>query len=69
MQEVHPTLKKTHCDRRVQRIEQGAQLDWATAEALAVGSLLIQGKSHFFQLCCLKSEKPRVGLAIMLLHN
>lgn len=40
---VHPTLQKTHVDRRVQRLTEGKDLDWATAEALAIGSLLHQG--------------------------
>ena len=30
-------------DRRKQKMEEGANLDWATAEALALGSLLYQG--------------------------
>ena len=42
-QNVHPTIKKTHCDRRVQRMIEGANLDWATGETLAFGSLLQQG--------------------------
>ena len=40
---VHPTIQKTHMDRRKQKMEEGADLDWATAEALALGSLLYQG--------------------------
>ncbi|XP_074656745.1 2-oxoadipate dehydrogenase complex component E1-like isoform X2 [Tubulanus polymorphus] len=40
---VHPTLIKTHIERRVQRLESGTELDWATGEALAMGSLLHQG--------------------------
>lgn len=40
---VHPTLKKTHIDRRLQKMQDGTGLDWATAEALAMGSLLRQG--------------------------
>ncbi|KAK7480383.1 hypothetical protein BaRGS_00028430 [Batillaria attramentaria] len=39
----HPTIQKTHIDRRRQRIEQGTDMDWATAEALAMGSLMLQG--------------------------
>ncbi|CAL1533206.1 unnamed protein product [Lymnaea stagnalis] len=42
---VHPTIKKTHIDRRIQRLTEGSNLDWATAEALAFGSLLHQGFS------------------------
>ncbi|GAB1600706.1 probable 2-oxoglutarate dehydrogenase E1 component DHKTD1, mitochondrial [Argonauta hians] len=40
---VHPTIQKTHIDRRKRQIEAGTDLDWATAEALAMGSLLYQG--------------------------
>uniref|UniRef100_A0A914UXX4 Transketolase-like pyrimidine-binding domain-containing protein n=1 Tax=Plectus sambesii TaxID=2011161 RepID=A0A914UXX4_9BILA len=40
---VHPHLKKTHCDARIKKLEDGSGLDWATAEALALGSLLHQG--------------------------
>ncbi|KAL8589860.1 hypothetical protein ACOMHN_020863 [Nucella lapillus] len=40
---VHPTIQKTHVERRLQRLETGMDLDWATAEALAFGSLLFQG--------------------------
>ncbi|XP_060070880.1 2-oxoadipate dehydrogenase complex component E1-like [Ylistrum balloti] len=42
-QNVHPTIQKTHVERRLQRITEGNDLDWATAEALAFGSLLYQG--------------------------
>ena len=42
-QNVHPTLTKTQISRRLQMVEQGVDLDWATAEALALGSLLYQG--------------------------
>ncbi|XP_013414055.1 probable 2-oxoglutarate dehydrogenase E1 component DHKTD1, mitochondrial, partial [Lingula anatina] len=40
---VHNTLSKHHIDKRVQQLEDGSNLDWATAEALAIGSLLWQG--------------------------
>ncbi|CAI9720641.1 probable 2-oxoglutarate dehydrogenase E1 component DHKTD1, mitochondrial [Octopus vulgaris] len=40
---VHPTIQKTHIDRRKKQIEAGTDLDWATAESLAIGSLLYQG--------------------------
>lgn len=40
---IHPTLARTHRDRRLERLAQGSRLDWATAEALAIGSLLMQG--------------------------
>ncbi|KAK2191948.1 hypothetical protein NP493_42g09044 [Ridgeia piscesae] len=40
---IHPTLLKTHVERRLQQMEQGSNIDWGTAEALALGSLLYQG--------------------------
>ena len=40
---IHPHLLKTHVKSRLERITEGAKLDWATAEALAIGSLLLQG--------------------------
>ena len=42
---VHPHLKKTHIKARLDKLTKGTALDWATAEALAFGSLLYQG-SH-----------------------
>lgn len=41
---IHPQLKKIFGERR-QSIELGEAIDWATAEALAFGSLLVEGKS------------------------
>ncbi|XP_052276255.1 2-oxoadipate dehydrogenase complex component E1-like isoform X2 [Dreissena polymorpha] len=40
---VHPTIGKNHCDKRVQRMTEGSGLDWAAAEALAFGSLMHEG--------------------------
>ncbi|TKR61087.1 hypothetical protein L596_028247 [Steinernema carpocapsae] len=40
---VHPHLAKTHCDARVTKLEKGEGIDWATAEAMAFGSILMQG--------------------------
>ncbi|KPI87352.1 putative 2-oxoglutarate dehydrogenase E1 component [Leptomonas seymouri] len=40
--QVHPKLK-TLLDRRVESIETGTGIDWGTAEALAFGSLLLEG--------------------------
>ena len=40
---VHPHLVKTHCNSRIKKIEIGSNIDWATAEALAIGSLMLQG--------------------------
>ena len=52
VQTVHPTILKTHVRRRLEQMG-GASvggtpsalpaLDWGTAEALALGSLLVQG--------------------------
>ncbi|SAM06364.1 hypothetical protein [Absidia glauca] len=40
---VHPRLEKYHIGSRLKKLEQGTGLDWATAEALAFGSLLEEG--------------------------
>ncbi|XP_012538117.1 probable 2-oxoglutarate dehydrogenase E1 component DHKTD1 homolog, mitochondrial isoform X3 [Monomorium pharaonis] len=40
---IHPQLLKNHVQNRLKRIESGNALDWSTAEALAMGSLLYQG--------------------------
>uniref|UniRef100_A0A182P7W8 Transketolase-like pyrimidine-binding domain-containing protein n=1 Tax=Anopheles epiroticus TaxID=199890 RepID=A0A182P7W8_9DIPT len=40
---VHPHLQKTHIDARKKRLAEGQKIDWATAEALAIGSLMLQG--------------------------
>ncbi|XP_071504973.1 2-oxoadipate dehydrogenase complex component E1-like [Diadema antillarum] len=39
----HSHLKKTFVDARLKKLEDGARIDWATAESLAFGSLLYQG--------------------------
>ena len=39
---THPTVVRVFEERR-RRLEEGSRLDWATAESLAVGSLLLQG--------------------------
>lgn len=44
-QVVHPHLQKTHIQNRLNKLIEGQGLDWATAEALAIGSLLYQGKT------------------------
>ncbi|ORZ31198.1 Transketolase, pyrimidine binding domain-domain-containing protein [Catenaria anguillulae PL171] len=40
---VHSRLQKFHVQPRVQKIEQNKPVDWATAEALAFGSLMLDG--------------------------
>jgi len=40
---IHPHLLKTHITARLNKISAGSTVDWATAEALAIGSLLYQG--------------------------
>jgi probable 2-oxoglutarate dehydrogenase E1 component DHKTD1 len=39
----HPRIQKYHIDNRVAKLKAGKNLDWATAEALAFGSLLQEG--------------------------
>jgi len=40
--EIHSHLKKHHVENRIKRLEAGTGIDWGTAEALAIGSLLYQ---------------------------
>ncbi|KAJ1975780.1 hypothetical protein H4R33_006584, partial [Dimargaris cristalligena] len=40
---VHPRLQKYHIQARLQKLAAGDKIDWATAEALAFGSLLLEG--------------------------
>lgn len=40
---IHPTIQKTHVEKRRQRLEEGTNIDWSTGETLAIGSLLCQG--------------------------
>ncbi len=40
---LHPTLKKRFVPRRAQAIAEGEGVDWALAESLAWGSLLLEG--------------------------
>ncbi|KAG1667322.1 putative 2-oxoglutarate dehydrogenase E1 component DHKTD1, mitochondrial [Nymphon striatum] len=40
---LHPHLNKTFVKNRLKKLEQGSNIDWATAEAMAIGSLLYQG--------------------------
>ncbi len=39
---AHPHLKKTHIEARLKKLQAGFGIDWGTAEALAIGSLLYQ---------------------------
>lgn len=41
--QLHSHLRKTHVQARLQKLEEGTKLDWSTAEAMALGSLLCQG--------------------------
>ncbi|KAJ2158561.1 hypothetical protein GGF46_003680 [Coemansia sp. RSA 552] len=40
---VHPRIERFHIKPRLKKLQEGAGLDWATAEALAFGSLLREG--------------------------
>lgn len=46
---IHPHLKKTFCHARQTKLESGTSIDWATAEALAIGTLLSDG--HHVRIC------------------
>ncbi|XP_012220785.1 2-oxoadipate dehydrogenase complex component E1 isoform X2 [Linepithema humile] len=41
--DIHPQLVKSHIQSRLRKLQSGNTLDWSTAEALAIGSLLHQG--------------------------
>lgn len=41
---IHPHLAKTHVKNRLAKLSNGTDIDWATAEALAFGSLLMEGR-------------------------
>lgn len=41
---VHARLQKYHIDQRLKKLAKGQGLDWATAEALAFGSLIQEGR-------------------------
>lgn len=43
IQTIHPHLLKTHVNARLTKLTNGTKIDWATAEALAIGSLMYQG--------------------------
>ena len=45
---LHPRLLKSHVESRLREMESGGSLNWSTAEALAIGSLLMQGQSVRF---------------------
>lgn len=40
---IHPRIAKYHIENRLSRVMQGLKMDWATCEALAFGSLLMEG--------------------------
>ncbi|XP_068132226.1 2-oxoadipate dehydrogenase complex component E1 isoform X1 [Hyperolius riggenbachi] len=41
--QMHSHLLKMHAQSRIQKLQEGVKIDWATAEAMALGSLLCQG--------------------------
>jgi 2-oxoglutarate dehydrogenase complex dehydrogenase (E1) component-like enzyme len=49
-QNIHPHLLKTHVSGRLNKMSIGTNIDWATAEALAIGSLLYQGTAALFDI-------------------
>ena len=52
---LHPTLKRGHVDARLNKLFAGTNLDWSTAESLAIASLLYQGS--FIEISFLKLKK------------
>ena len=64
---VHFHLKKTHCEARVEKVCEGKNIDWATAEALAFGTLLHNGTlSLLFSTKSTLCIKSTIILANML---
>nr|XP_060515302.1 2-oxoadipate dehydrogenase complex component E1 isoform X3 [Panthera onca] len=45
---MHSHLLKMYVQSRLEKVMDGTKLDWATAEALALGSLLAEGKTFLF---------------------
>lgn len=43
MEMVNERLRKSHIGERIKKLETGTNIDWATAEAMAFGTLLHQG--------------------------
>lgn len=43
LQAINEHLQKMHVDARLKKMEMGTNIDWSTAEALAFGSILLQG--------------------------
>ena len=43
VQNVNQRLNQSHIRERLRRLEEGRGVDWSTAEALAIGTLLHQG--------------------------
>jgi len=48
---IHPRLMKAHVQDRLDSITKGTSLNWATAEAMAFGTLLSQGKVMMLFAC------------------
>lgn len=42
---VHPSLQKRHIAKRLSSLDAGKEIDYATAEALAWGSLMLEGNN------------------------
>ena len=45
---LHQHLKKHQEEARIKKLSSGSAIDWGLAEALAIGSLLYQGKNTSF---------------------
>ena len=48
---VHERLARSHVDARINTVKNNEPLDWATAEAMAFGSLLLEGFVLLLLLC------------------
>lgn len=45
---LHANLQKIFSQAKARKIESGEGIDWATAEAMAIGTLLLQGMFRIF---------------------
>jgi probable 2-oxoglutarate dehydrogenase E1 component DHKTD1 len=74
---IHPRLQRYHIQTRLQKVQEGKRIDWATAEAFAFGSLLLEdysvricgqdvGRGTFSQrhamLVCQRTERAHIPL-------
>lgn len=57
---IHLHLLKTHIQGRKKKIQEGVKIDWATAEAMAMGSLLYEGIIILYILPCFSKISTQI---------